>query len=56
LGGDETRKAYVRVYGTTNLVAPNSVFFDFCTSRSGAHPLRMLKDFKGTLLQDDYSG
>ena len=44
------------VYRTTNFVAQRAVLFDFCTSRAGEHPQRVLKDFAGTLVSDDYSG
>ena len=44
------------VYRTTNFVAQRAVLFDFCASRSGEHPRRVLHEFKGTLVTDDYSG
>ena len=44
------------VYRTTNFVAQRAVLFDFCASRAGEHPRRVLKDFCGTLVTDDYSG
>jgi hypothetical protein len=37
-------------------VAQRAVLFDFCASRSGEHPRRVLEEFKGTLVTDDYSG
>ncbi len=55
-GRGKTKKAYVWVYRTTNFVAQRAVLFDFCTSRSGEHPQRVLQDFKGTLVTDDFSG
>jgi transposase len=55
-GRGRTKKAYVWVYRTTDFVAPRAVLFDFCTSRGGEHPQRMLQDFRGTLVSDDYSG
>jgi transposase len=55
-GRGKTKKAYVWVYRTTNFVAQRAVLFDFCTSRGGEHPQRMLQDFKGTLVTDDFSG
>ena len=55
-GRGKTKKAYVWVYRTTNFVAQRAVLFDFCTSRAGEHPQRVLQDFKGTLVTDDYSG
>ena len=55
-GRGKTKKAYVWVYRTTNFVAQRAVLFDFCTSRSGEHPQRVLQDFGGTLVTDDFSG
>jgi transposase len=55
-GRGKTKKAYVWVYRTTNFVAQRAVLFDFCTSRGGEHPQRVLQDFSGTLVSDDYSG
>ena len=55
-GRGKTKRAYVWVYRTTNFVARRAVLFDFCTSRGGEHPQRILKDFNGTLVSDDYSG
>ncbi|WP_422823706.1 IS66 family transposase [Variovorax rhizosphaerae] len=44
------------VYRTTNFVAQRAVLFDFCNSRSGEHPRRVLTDFGATLVTDNYSG
>jgi transposase len=55
-GNGKTKRAYVWVYRTTNYVAQRAVWFDFCANRSGEHPRRVLKDFCGTLVTDDYSG
>ena len=55
-GRGKTKKAYVWVYRTTNFVAQRAVLFDFCASRGGEHPQRMLQDFAGTLVTDDFSG
>ena len=55
-GRGKTKKAYVWVYRTTNFVAQRAVLFDFCTSRGGEHPQRVLQAFQGTLVTDDYSG
>ena len=55
-GKGKTKKAYVWVYRTTNFVAQRAVLFDFCTSRAGEHPRRVLQGFGGTLVSDDYSG
>ena len=55
-GRGKTKKAFVWVYCTTNFVAQRAVLFDFCASRAGEHPGRILKDFSGTLVTDDFSG
>lgn len=55
-GRGKTRQAYVWVYRTTNFVAQRAVLFDFCATRAGEHPRRVLRDFGGTLVSDDYSG
>lgn len=55
-GKGKTHRAYVWVYRTTDFVAQRAVWFDFCTSRAGEHPRRVLQDYRGTLVTDDYSG
>ena len=55
-GRGKTKKAYVWVYRTTNFMTQRAVLFDFCASRSGEHPRRVLTDFGATLVTDDYSG
>ena len=55
-GRGKTKKAYVWVYRTTNFVSQRAVYYDFCDSRSGEHPRRVLGDFSATLVTDDYSG
>lgn len=55
-GKGKTKKAYVWVYRTTNFVSQRAVFYDFCNSRSGEHPRRVLGDFSATLVSDDYVG
>jgi transposase len=55
-GHGKTRRAYVWVYRTTNFAPQRAVLFDFCANRSGEHPRRVLNDFSGTLVTDDYSG
>lgn len=55
-GRGKTRRAYVWVYRTTNFMTQRAVLFDFCASRSGEHPRRVLADFGATLVTDDYSG
>jgi transposase len=55
-GKGKTHRAYVWVYRTTDFVAQRAVWFDFCTGRGGEHPRRVLKDWRGTLVTDDYGG
>ena len=55
-GKGKTKKAYMWVYRTTNFVAQRAVLFDFTASRAGEHPRRVLQEFAGTLVTDDYSG
>ena len=55
-GRGKTKRAYVWVYRTTNFVAQRAVLFDFCASRGGEHPQRVLQGFSGTLVTDDFSG
>ena len=55
-GHGKTKKAYVWVYRTTNFVAERAVLYDFCPSRAGEHPRRILQEFTGTLATDDYAG
>ena len=55
-GRGKTRRAYVWVYRTTNFVAQRAVLYDFTLSRAAEHPRRVLEDFSGTLVTDDYSG
>jgi transposase len=55
-GKGKTKRAYVWVYRTTDFVAQRAVWFDFCPGRDGEHPRRVLKDYAGTLVTDDYAG
>jgi hypothetical protein len=55
-GKGKTDQAYLWAYRTTNFIAQRAVLFDFCTSRAGEHPRRVLKGFDGTVLCDDYIG
>ena len=55
-GRGKTRRAYMWVYRTTDYVAQRAVLFDFTTGRGGEHPRRVLQDFRGTLVTDDFSG
>jgi len=55
-GKGKTHRAYVWVYRTTDFVAQRAVWFDFCRSRGGEHPRRVLQNWRGTLVSDDYAG
>lgn len=55
-GKGKTAKAYAWVYRTTDHVAQRGVWFDFCSGRSGEHPRRVLANFHGVLVTDDYAG
>ena len=54
-GTGKTRRAYLWVYRTTDYVAQRAVWFDFCAGRGGEHPRRVLKDYVGTMVTDDYA-
>lgn len=69
-GTGKTHQAYVWAYRSSDLetqVLPQGqspppsnigrcVIYEFATSRAGEHARQMLKDWRGTLLTDDYSG
>lgn len=55
-GRGKTKKAYVWVYRTTNFETQRGVLYDFTLSRGGEHPRRVLGEFSGTLVTDDFSG
>lgn len=55
-GRGKTKKAYVWVYRTTNFETQRAVLYDFTLSRAGEHPRRILGEFSGTLVTDDFSG
>ena len=55
-GKGKTGRAYVWVYRTTNFALQRAVLYDFCLSRAGEHPRRVLHGFGGTLVSDDFSG
>jgi transposase len=55
-GRGKTKKAYVWVYRTTNFEEQRAVLYDFTLSRGGEHPRRILGEFAGTLVTDDFSG
>jgi hypothetical protein len=44
------------VYRTTNFVTQRAVLYDFTLSRAGDNPRRVLGEFNGTLVTDDFSG
>lgn len=55
-GKGKTHRAYMWVYRTTDFAAQRGVWFDFCTSRAGEHPRRVLGAYAGTVVTDDYVG
>jgi transposase len=55
-GRGRTRRAYVWVYRTTDFETRRAVLYDFTLSRGGEHPRRVLGEFSGTLVTDDFSG
>ena len=55
-GKGKTHRAYVWVYRTTDFVSQRAVWFDFCMGRGGEYPRRVLENFRGTLVTDDYAG
>ena len=55
-GRGKTKKASVWVYRTTNFVTRRAVLYDFTLSRAGDNPRRVLGEFNGTLVTDDFSG
>ena len=54
-GRGKTKRAYMWVYRTTDFVAQRAVLFDFTLGRGGENPRRVLQDFSGTLVSDDFS-
>ncbi len=55
-GRGKTKKAFVWVYRTTNFVTQRAVLYDFTLGRAGDNPRRVLGEFNGTLVTDDFSG
>ena len=55
-GRGKTKRTYMWVYRSTDFVAQRAVLFDFTASRGGEHPRRVLQNFCGTLVTDDFSG
>ena len=53
-GKGKTHRAYMWVYRTTDYAQQRAVWFDFCKGRGGEHPRRVLKDYAGTMVTDDY--
>ena len=44
------------VYRTTDFETQRAVLYDFTLSRAGEHPRRILGEFSGTLVTDDFPG
>lgn len=55
-GRGKTKRAYMWVYRSSDFVAERAVLFDFTEGRGGENPRRVLQDFRGTLVTDDFSG
>ena len=56
-GSGKTKHAYLWAYRSNALDdGPSMVVFDYQTSRAGAHARAFLKDWRGHLMVDDYSG
>ena len=55
-GRGKTKRAYMWVYRTSDFVARRAVLFDFTLGRGGENPRRVLQNFCGTLVTDDFSG
>jgi transposase len=56
-GSGKTRHAYLWAYRSNALDdGPSLVVFDYQTSRAGAHARAFLRDWRGHLMVDDYSG
>ena len=56
-GLGKTHQAYMWAWRTSDLcTTERGVIYDFAKSRAGEHARRMLQDFEGTLVTDDYSG
>ena len=55
-GKGKTHRAYMWVYRTTDYTEERAVWFDFCKGRGGEHPRRVLEDYAGTMVTDDYGG
>lgn len=56
-GLGKTHQAYMWAWRTSDLcTTERAVVYDFAKSRAGEHARRMLQDFEGTLVTDDYSG
>jgi transposase len=53
-GAGKTHRAYLFAYRSAG--GRPRVVFDFCLSRSGKHAAAFLKDYRGALMVDDYSG
>ncbi len=56
-GLGKTHQAYMWAWRTSDLcTTERAVVYDFAKSRAGEHARRMLQDYVGTLVTDDYSG
>ena len=58
-GKGKTRKAYLWAYRSNDLageLTPRIIVFDYCKGRGGEHARQFLRDWKGHLMVDDYTG
>jgi transposase len=56
-GLGKTHQAYMWAWRTSDLcTSERAVVYDFAKSRAGEHARRILQDYAGTLVTDDYSG
>jgi len=55
-GLKKTHRSYLWAYGTTAFDTEQMVVYDFAEGRSGQHARSFLKDWRGSLVCDDYQG
>jgi transposase len=55
-GNGKTHRAYLWSYCTGAFEAMKAVVFDFADSRAGRHAKEFLREWRGSLVCDDYSG
>ena len=55
-GNGKTHRAYLWAYAPGAFEDMKAVVYDFCESRAGEHARYFLRDWRGSLVCDDYSG